>query len=67
MQCRPRLVVELPHYRPSGRGVVCRQRHCGVLGERPSNQRGAFAAIISSTFVRSEGLWLLAFHQQSPV
>jgi hypothetical protein len=30
-------------------------------GEEP------YAAIVSSTFLRGDGRWLLAFHQQSPV
>jgi hypothetical protein len=46
--------------------VVCRQRHCGVSGERAARRRRAYAAIVSSAFVRGDGRWLLAFHQQSP-
>ncbi|HVD81528.1 MAG TPA: hypothetical protein VNB87_13445 [Propionibacteriaceae bacterium] len=39
--------------------VVCRV-NAQRAGEEP------YAAIVSSTVVRGDGRWLLAFHQQSP-
>lgn len=41
----------------------------GIVVYRVSAQRTGeepYAAIVSSTFVRGDGRWLLAFHQQSP-
>jgi hypothetical protein len=42
-------------------GIVVYRVNAQRTGEEP------YAAIVSSTFVRGEGRWLLAFHQQSPV
>jgi Domain of unknown function (DUF4440) len=41
----------------------------GIVVYRVSAQRAGeepYAAIVSSTFVRGDGRWLLTFHQQSP-
>jgi hypothetical protein len=41
----------------------------GIVVYRVSAQRAGaepYAAIVSSTFIRGGGRWLLAFHQQSP-
>ncbi len=42
-------------------GIVVYRVNAQRTGEKP------YVAIVSSTFVRGEGRWLLAFHQQSPV
>ena len=36
-----------------------------VTAQRPSD--AAYSALITSTYVRREGLWLMALHQQTPV
>jgi hypothetical protein len=41
-------------------GIVVYRVNAQRAGEEP------YAAIVSSTFVRRDGRWLLAFHQQSP-
>jgi hypothetical protein len=41
-------------------GIVVYRVNAVRVGEEP------YAAIVSSTFVRDGGRWLLAFHQQSP-
>jgi hypothetical protein len=41
-------------------GIVVYRVKAQRAGEEP------YGAIVSSTFVRGEGRWLLAFHQQSP-
>lgn len=50
-------VVELT----DGSGVVVYRANAQRAGEEP------YSAVISSTFVRRDGRWLLAFHQQTPV
>jgi hypothetical protein len=43
---------------------------CGVVVYRANARRtGAdpYSAMISSTFVRRDGRWMLAFHQQTPI
>ena len=42
-------------------GIVVYRATAQRFGEEP------YVAIVSSTFVRGDGRWLLAFHQQSPV
>jgi hypothetical protein len=42
-------------------GIVVYRVNAQRAGEEP------YEAIISSTFVRGDGRWLLAFHQQSPI
>jgi hypothetical protein len=52
-----------------GPQVVELSAESGIVVYRVSAQRSGeepYAAIVSSTFVRSDGPWLLAFHQQSP-
>jgi hypothetical protein len=46
-----------------------RRRDCGVVVYTVTAQRAgeeAYQAVMSSTFVRREGAWKLAFHQQTP-
>ena len=50
--------------------VVALGDDCGVLVYRATAQRAGqepYRAVISSTFVRRDGAWKLAFHQQTPV
>jgi hypothetical protein len=41
-------------------GLVVYRVNAQRTGEEP------YVAIVSSTFIRGDGRWLLAFHQQSP-
>jgi Domain of unknown function (DUF4440) len=41
-------------------GIVVYRVNAQRTGEEP------YVAIVSSTFIRGDGRWLLAFHQQSP-
>lgn len=56
-------------FRLSDPQVVQIGSDAGVLVYRVQAQRTGdppYAAIVSSTFVRQDGEWLLAFHQQTP-
>jgi hypothetical protein len=41
-------------------GIVVYRVNAQQAGEKP------YAAVVSSTFVRGDGRWMLVFHQQSP-
>lgn len=57
-------------YDLQGPRVISLTRDCGIVIYSVTAQRAqedVYRAMISSTFVRRDGVWQLAFHQQTPV
>jgi hypothetical protein len=49
--------------------VVVLREDCGIVVYAVTAQRAGdapYSAVVSSTFVRDDGAWKLAFHQQTP-
>jgi hypothetical protein len=56
-------MVPLPHGELKGDSVVFGFRFYQVTAQREGQE--LFSAVLNSTFVRQDGDWKLAFHQQS--